>query len=59
MMYRDESVPDKPLEDPGLPLPRTASANQNIRNNIPRDKHEEWPPRLSHKLKRSSRAKDW
>ena len=34
-------------------------ANQNIRIDILREKREEWPPYLAHKLKPNNRAKDW
>ena len=36
---------------PGLVITRPASANQSVKNNIQREKPEEWLPRLAHKLK--------
>ena len=42
-----------------LPITRAPSADQNVTYNIPREKREEWPPCLSHKLKQSNGAKDW
>ena len=40
----------------GRPIATAASANQNVSNNIRRDKPEEWLPCLSHELKHSTRA---
>ena len=45
-------------EGSGLPINPAASANQNGTSNILREKLEEWPPCLPHKLKHSNTAKD-
>ena len=47
------------MTDSGLPITQAASANQKVTNDIPREKPEEWPPSLAHKLKHRHRAKDW
>ena len=47
-----------PVQGSGMTLTRTASANQNASNNIPREKPEDLRPCLIHKLKHSSKAKD-
>ena len=46
------------LADSWRPIIRAARANQNLTNDISREKPEEWPPRLLHKLQRSSGMKD-
>ena len=38
---------------------RIALANQNVANNIPREKSDEWPPCLPEKPEPSNREKDW
>ena len=40
-------------QDSGLPMTRAASANQNVTNNIPSEKREQWPACLVQK------PKDW
>ena len=51
---------DSEIEGSGLPITRTASANQNIADKISLEKPEEWAPCLAHKLmKHSDRTKDW
>ena len=59
------------LEDSGLPINRAASAEQNVTNrpNLLREKPEEWPQCLAHKLNiaterktagfHSNTARDW
>ena len=41
-----------------LPITRAASATENVTNNTPREKLDEWPPCLPHKLQHSDRTKD-
>ena len=40
-------------------ITRAASANQNVTNNIPLEKYEEWPPYVPHRLKHSYGAQNW
>ena len=40
-------------------ITRAASANQNVTNNIPLKKSEEWPLYVPHRLKHSYGAQDW
>ena len=47
------------VEGFGLRIMWGVSANQNVINDAPREKPEQWPPWLPHKLKQSNRAKDW
>ena len=51
----------KSTEGFGLLSTRTASANYNVTDNIPREKPEDEaaPPCLPHKLKQSNRMKEW
>ena len=46
------------LEISGLPILRAASANQNVTNNIPREKPEERPPCLADTHKKNERVMD-
>ena len=46
------------MENSGLSVTSAASANQNATNDILREKPEEWPLYLAHKLKPSDKVKD-
>ena len=46
-------------EGSGLPINRTAAANHSIIHSIPREKPEEWPPCLIHRLKKKQRERWW
>ena len=59
-LIHDSSHPNLcPLQNrQRVPGSRTAPASQNITNSIPREKPDDWPPCLLHKLKHGNSAKD-